>query len=135
MGAQAIHHNPSLNPTFCTQMSPLLCLLLGLVFVTSDKSGKKKGTKINFLGLETSGLDGRLPREGVGVEKFILSLEILSSLGFEGGNLGCAGNFAGVSGPFEGCSKSLRKKGSCSFLVPKQKATDCTNATFCVKIA
>ena len=60
-------------------------------------SGKKKSTKINFLGPETAGWSGGLPREGVGVEKFVPSLESLSSLAFEGRNLGCPGNSAGIS--------------------------------------
>ena len=34
---------------------------------------------------------GVLPSEGVGVEKFVLSLESLSSLLFEASNLGCPG--------------------------------------------
>ena len=75
-------------------------------------SGKTKSTKINFLGSETTRWGGGLPREGVVAEKFVLSLESLSSLGFEERNLGCAGNFAGIS-PL-GCSKSLCKKSSCA---------------------
>ena len=43
------------------------------------------------------GEGGGLPPEGVGVEKFVPSLESLSSLGFEERNLGCPGNFAGMS--------------------------------------
>ena len=38
-----------------------------------------------------------LPAEGVGVEKFVPSLESLSSLGFRERNLGCPRNFAGMS--------------------------------------
>ena len=40
---------------------------------------------------------GGLPREGVVAEKFVPSLGSLSSLGFEERNLGCPGNFAGMS--------------------------------------
>ena len=58
---------------------------------------RKKSTKINFLGPETARWGGVLPREGVVVENFVLSLETLSSLGFEERNLGCPGNFAGMS--------------------------------------
>ena len=58
---------------------------------------REKSTKINFLGPETARWGGGLPREGVVAEKFVLSLESLSSLGFEGRNLGCPGNFAGMS--------------------------------------
>ena len=54
-------------------------------------------TKMNFLGLETAGCGGGLPPEGVEVEKFVPSLESLSSLGLEARNLGCPGNFAGMS--------------------------------------
>ena len=58
---------------------------------------EKKSTKIYFLGLETARWGGGLPRQGVVAEKFVPSLESLSSLGFEGGNLGSPGNFAGMS--------------------------------------
>ena len=76
-------------------------------FEFSPNTGKKKTTKINFLGPETAGWGGGLPREGVVVEKFVPSLERLSSLGFEGRKLGCPGNFAGMSrDPWEP-SKSL----------------------------
>ena len=44
---------------------------------------RKKSTKINFLCPETARWGGGLPREGVVAEKFVLSLEGLSSLGFE----------------------------------------------------
>ena len=42
------------------------------------------------MGPESAGWGGDLPREGVGVEKFVPSLESLSSLGFEGRNCGGA---------------------------------------------
>ena len=58
---------------------------------------RKKSTKINFLGPETARWGGGLPREGVVAKNFVLSLESLSSLGFEERNLGCPGNFAGMS--------------------------------------
>ena len=44
---------------------------------------RKKSTKINFLGPETARRGGVLPREGVVAKNFVLSLENLSSLGFE----------------------------------------------------
>ena len=53
-----------------------------------------------------------LPREGVVAEKFVPSLESLSSLGFEERNLGCPGNFA------VGVQKVRAKKSSCAFYVP-----------------
>ena len=71
----------------------------------------EKSTKINFLGLETTRWGGGLPREGVVAEEFVLSLESLSSLGFEEKNLGCPGNFAR-------CSKSLCKKVRAHFSLP-----------------
>ena len=52
---------------------------------------RKKSTKINILGPETARWGGGLPSEGVAAEKFVPSLESLSSLGFEGRNLGCPG--------------------------------------------
>ena len=58
---------------------------------------RKKSRKINFLCPETARWGAGLPREGVVAEKFVLSLESLSSLGFEERNLGCPGNFAGMS--------------------------------------
>ena len=44
---------------------------------------RRKSTKINFLAPETTQWGGGLPREGVVAEKFMPSLESLSSLGFE----------------------------------------------------
>ena len=66
---------------------------------------RKKSTKINFLGPETAQWGGGLPREGAGVKNFMPSLESSSSLGFEDRNLGCPGNFAGVSRTFRGVQK------------------------------
>ena len=65
---------------------------------------RKKSTKVNFFGPETAGW-GRLPRERVGVEKFVPALESLSSLGFEGRNLGCSRNSAGTSQTSGGAQK------------------------------
>ena len=76
---------------------------------------RKESTKINFWGPETARWGGGLPREGVVAEKFVPSLESLSSLGFGERNLGCPGNSAGnVPDPW-GCSKSLCKKFVCIF--------------------
>ena len=58
---------------------------------------EKQSTKINFLGLVTARWGGGLPHKRVVAEKFVPSLEGLSSLGFEGRNLGCLRNFAGMS--------------------------------------
>ena len=65
--------------------------------MTIHSSGKKSRHKDYFLGPEIAGWGGGLPRKGVGVLKFVPSLESLSSLCFEGGKLGCPGNFAGMS--------------------------------------
>ena len=46
---------------------------------------RKKNTKISFFGPETAGWGRGLPHEGVVAERIVLSLESLSSLGFEGG--------------------------------------------------
>ena len=50
-------------------------------------------------------------------EKFAPSLESLSSLGFEERNLGCAGNFVGMSRTPEVCAKEVRPH----FFVPYQR--------------
>ena len=50
------------------------------------RQARKNNIKINFLGPETARWGGDLPREGVVAEKFVPSLESLSSLG-----LGCCG--------------------------------------------
>ena len=101
-------------------------ILFGIIF--GNFQARKKSTKINFLGLETAGWGGGLPREGVPregvrVEKFVPSLESLSSLGFEGGKLGCPGNFAGILGVF----KKFVQKSSCAFFVPKISVKELPN--------
>ena len=60
-------------------------------FAVNENQARKKSTKINILGPETARWGGGLPREGVVAEKFVPSLESLSSLGFEERNLGCSG--------------------------------------------
>ena len=81
---------------------------------------RKKSTKINFLGPETARWGGGLPREGVVAEKFVPSLESLSSLGFEERNLGCPGNFAGMSRTPGGVQKVCAKKVRAHFWFPNQ---------------
>ena len=71
---------------------------------------RKKSTKINFLGPESARWGGGLPCEGVVAKEFVLSLESLSSLGFEERNLGCPGNFAGMSRTLGGVQKVSEKK-------------------------
>ena len=80
---------------------------LFLLLVSSQ--ARKRSTKINYLGPETPRWGGGLPCKGVVAEKFVLvpSFESLSSLGLEERNLGCPGNFAGMSRTLGGCSKSL----------------------------
>ena len=85
--------------------------------ITLDQA-RKKSTKINFLGPETARWGGDLPREGVVARKFVLALESLSSLGFEERNLGCPGNFAGMSRTSSGVQKVCAKRSSCAFFVP-----------------
>ena len=81
--------------------------------------GRKKSTKINFLGTETARWGGGLPLEGVVAENFVLALESLSSLGFEERNLGCPGNFAGMSRTSGGVQKVCAKKLRAHFSFPK----------------
>ena len=71
---------------------------------------EKKSTKINFLDLETARWGRGLPCEGVVAEKLLPSLESLSSLGFEERNLGCTGNFAGMSRTLGGVQKVCARK-------------------------
>ena len=53
------------------------------------------------------------------VENFVLSLETLSSLGFEERNLGCPGNFAGMSQTLGGVQKVCAKEVRAHFSFPK----------------
>ena len=78
--------------------------------VLHNFQARKKSTKINFLGPETARWGGGLPREGVVAENFVPSLESLSSLGFGERNLGCPGNFAGMSRTPGGVQKVCAKK-------------------------
>ena len=61
-------------------------------------------------GPETAWRGGGLLREGVVAKNFVLSLESLSSFGFEERNLGCPGNFAGCPGPLGVFQKFVLKK-------------------------
>ena len=81
-------------------------------------SGRKKSTKIKFLGPETARWGGGLPREGVVAENFVLALETLSSLGFEERNPGRPGNFAGMSRTPGGVQKVCAKKLRAHFSFP-----------------
>ena len=70
---------------------------------------RKKITKIIVSGPETAGWCGGLTFKGVVVEKFVPSLKSLFFFGFEGGNLGCPGNFAGMSRTLGGVQKACAK--------------------------
>ena len=61
-------------------------------------------------------------------KKFVLSLESLSSLGFEERNLGCPGNFAGMSRTPGGVQKVCAKKVRAHFSCPKVVEDDVENA-------
>ena len=80
-------------------------------------SASKKSTNIN-LGPETARWGGGFPREGAVAEKFVPSLKGLSSLGFEERNLGCPGNFAGMSLTAKGAQKVCAKKVRAHFSFP-----------------
>ena len=58
---------------------------------------EKRAQRLTFWVRRPPGGAGSLPREGVVAEKVVPSLESLSSLGFEERNLGCPGNFTGMS--------------------------------------
>ena len=79
---------------------------------------RKKSIKINFLGPETARWGGGLPLEGVVAENFVPALESLSSLGFDERNLGCPGNFAGMSRTPAGVQKVCAKKLRAHFSFP-----------------
>ena len=80
------------------------------------RSGKKKITKINFLGPEAARWGGGLPREGVVAKMFVPSLESLSSLGFEERTWEFCRD---VPDPW-GCTKIMCKNISCALFVPYQ---------------
>ena len=77
---------------------------------------RKRSTKINFLGPETAGWGGGLPREGVVVGKFVPSLESLCSFGLAGRSQGCPGKFAGMSRTLGALQKVCAKKVRAHFL-------------------
>ena len=87
----------------------------------AKSQARKKSTKINFLGPETARWGGGLPLEGVVAENFVPALESLSSLGFEERNLGCFGNFAGMSRTPGGVQKVCAKKVRVHFSFPTQQ--------------
>ena len=78
----------------------------------------KKSTKsVTFWIRRPPGGVGLFPHEGVVAEKFMPSLESLSSLGFEERNLACPKYRWDLSDSW-GCSKSWCNKSSCAFFVP-----------------
>ena len=83
---------------------------------TANIHERKKSTKINFLGPETARWGGGLPREGVVAKNFVLSLESLSSLGFEGRESAMSREFCrDVPGPLGVFKKLVLKKFVCIF--------------------
>ena len=83
----------------CPQLG-LGLLVLWAIFgscVHKDQA-RKKSTKIDFWGPETARWGGGLPLEEVMAEKFVPSLESLSSLGVDGRNLGRPGILPGCPG-------------------------------------
>ena len=84
---------------------------------------RKKSTKVRFLCPETARWGGGLSREGVVAKNFVPALETLSSLGFEEGNPGCPGNFAGMSRTPGGVQKVCAKKLRAHFSFPKSAKT------------
>ena len=82
---------------------------------------REKSPKINFLGPETARWGGGLPLEGVVAKNFVPALESLSSLGFEERNLGCPGNFAGMSRTPGGVQKVCAKKLRAHFSFPTDR--------------
>ena len=96
-------------------------------FVNPRHQARKNNTKINYLVAETARWGGGLPREGVVAEEFAPSLESLSSLALEE-NLGCPGNFAGMSRTPGGAQNSLcAKKSMRAFFVSYPKG--CQNGS------
>ena len=63
--------------------SQCVCACVRMVLSFEILQERNNSTKINFLVRETAWWGGGLPREGVVAEKFVPSLESLSSLGFD----------------------------------------------------
>ena len=69
-------------------------------FLNHVLQARKKSTKINFLSLETAGWVGVFHAKGWGSKSSRPHSKVcdcLSSLGFVRRNLGCSGNFVGMS--------------------------------------
>ena len=69
---------------------------------------------------------GGLPREGVVAEKFVPSLESLSSFGLDDRNLGRPGNSAGMSRTPGGVQKICAKKVRAHFSFPIDGSSFCS---------
>ena len=91
------------------------------IVLPEKDQARKKSTKINFLGPETAWWGGAVfHAKGWWPKSLRPPLESLPSLGFEERNLGCPGNFAGMSrGP--GVQKVCAKKSSRASFVPWNK--------------
>ena len=92
-------------------------LQLNFPFSWGRWSGKeKRAQRLTLWARRLPGGVGGLPREGVGVEKFVPSLEVC--LGFRWREAGMSREFCrDVPDPW-GCSKSLCKKDLCAFFAP-----------------
>ena len=85
----------------------------------------KKSTKINFLGPETAGWGGGLPRERVGVEEFVPSLKSLFSLVSRDGIWDVPGILPGCPGPLWLFKKFVQKMFVRIFRSPVLEAAGC----------
>ena len=92
----------------------LICM-----FGSQSKSGKKKSTKINFLGPETARWGGGLHAKGWWPKSSCSPSKVCLPWVSKRGIWGCPGNFAGMSRTVRGVKKfvqkSLRKKSLCAF--------------------
>ena len=80
-------------------MEKIKTLRLGSPKVACDSGKRKEHKYFNLLGPEGAGWDGELPREGVGIEKFVPSLESFF-LRFQGREAGMSWEFCrGVRDP------------------------------------
>ena len=96
-----------------------LCAFSALYFsaeFSCDFSTRKKSAEINFLGPETTRWGGVFHAKVA--EKFEPSLESSSFLSFEERNVGCPGNFAGMSRTPGGVQKVCAKNVCAHFWFP-----------------
>ena len=118
-----LQQTPSKNPAENPSPQPSPGPFLGAWCRTAPYQARNKSTKINFLGPETARWGGGFPREGVVAEKFVPSLESLSSLGSKRGIWDVPGILPGCPGPPGVFKKFVQKKRSCAFFVPCLRRT------------